>query len=80
MAFGERIRVVIDVAADKAVSSLRSFRTELKAADTATGKLKVAGAGAFQFVKGHAVEMATAAGTAIAAFAVKGIANFQNLA
>ena len=80
MAFGERIRVVIDVAADKAVSSLRSFRTELNNADTAVGKMKVAGGAAFGAVKAQATEMAFAAGAALVGFAVKGVKAFQDLA
>ena len=77
MAFGERIRVVIDVAADKAVSSLRSFRTELNNADTAVGKMKVAGGAAFESIKQNAAAMAVAAGAALVGFAAKAVGSFQ---
>jgi hypothetical protein len=75
-----KIKVIIDVVGDKASASLRSFKSDLAGAEGAFGKFKVAGGAAFTQIKGHAAEMAVAAGAALVAFGVKAVGAFQDLA
>lgn len=75
-----RIKVIIDVVGDRASTSLRNFRTELKNAEGAFGKMKVAGSGAFEAIKANAANMAVAAGAALVAFGAKAVSAFQDLA
>lgn len=75
-----KISVIIDVVADKASTSLRNFRSDLDNTEGSFGKMKVAGSAAFDQIKGHAAELAVAAGTALVAFGVKAVGAFQDLA
>jgi hypothetical protein len=54
------IKVVIDVVNDKSAAALRSLKTDLAGAEGAFGKMKVAGAAAFDKIKGAGAEMAVA--------------------
>ena len=75
-----KIRVLIDVVADRAASSLKNFKTDLADTEGAFGKMQVAGGGAMDFIKGHAANMAMAAGAALVGFAAKAVGEFQALA
>jgi hypothetical protein len=74
------IKVVIDVVADKAASSLKNFKTTLADTEGSFGKMKVAGSAAFDQIKANAANMAVAAGGALVAFAAKAVGEFQALA
>lgn len=80
----ERLNFLITGDADDAVRAFRSTSTaastELGKAEQSTSKWKTATSGAFNFVKANAVSFATAAAGAIAAFAVKAVGQFQELA
>lgn len=75
-----KISVLIDAVADKASNTVKSFRDRITEADGAVGKLKAGAGASFEFIRQNAVGLATAAGGAIATFAVKAIGNFQSLA
>lgn len=77
--FSDKIRILLDVDSNGAVKSLKNFRTEVAAADGPIGKFKAAGTGAMDAIKANAGALAVAGGAAVAAFAAKGIADFQNL-
>jgi hypothetical protein len=74
------IKVTIDVVADKAATSLKSFKSSLADAEGGFGKMKVAGSAAFDSIKANAANMAVAAGGALVAFAAKAVGEFQALA
>jgi hypothetical protein len=78
--FSERIRLIIDVSTGNARGPLRQLSSDLKQADGAFAKTKVAAGGLFDSLKAAAVPAALAAGTALAAFAAKAIGDFQNVA
>jgi hypothetical protein len=80
MAFREKITVAIDFVTDGATRGLGSMRTAIGEADGAFGKMKAGGAQAFGALKAHAVEGALAAGTALVAFGVKAVGEFQAVA
>ena len=75
-----KIRVLIDVVADRASASLGNLRSDLSNTEGAFGRLRVAGGGAMDFLKGHAAEFATAAAGALVAFATKAVGEFNALA
>jgi len=75
-----KITVLIDVVTDKASTSLRNFKTDLANTEGSFGKLKVAGAGAMDFMRVHAAEFAVGAGAALVGFAAKAVTEFQGLA
>jgi hypothetical protein len=75
-----KISVVIDATTDKAVASLKSFRTSIADADGAAGKLKAGFAGAMGSLKANAGAAALAAGTALVAFGVKAAGAFTDVA
>jgi hypothetical protein len=75
-----RISVIIDATTDKAVKSLKSFRSSIADADGAAGKLKAGFAGAMGAVKANAGTAALAAGTALVAFGVKAAGAFTDVA
>jgi hypothetical protein len=75
-----KISVIIDVAVDKANTSLKSFRSSIAEADGAAGKLKAGFAGAMGAVKANAKVAALAAGTALVAFGVKAAGAFTDVA
>jgi hypothetical protein len=75
-----KIKVIIDVVADKASTSLRSFKTDLANTEGALGKMKVTGSAAFETIKGNAANFAMAAGAALVGFAAKAVGEFQKLA
>ena len=75
-----KISVVIDATTDKAVASLKSFRTSIADADGAAGKLKAGFTGAMGAVKANAGTAALAAGTALVAFGVKAAGAFTDVA
>jgi hypothetical protein len=78
--FNEKIKVVIDVVADNATSSLRKFRQGIADADTATGKFRAGATGAFDAVKANAGTLAMAGGAALIGFGVKAVGAFQDTA
>ena len=57
-----------------------NFRTKVNEADGAMGKMKAGFSAATDFVKANAAAMASAAGAAIAGFAIKAVTDFQDLA
>ena len=75
-----KISVLIDVAVDKGISSLKDFRKSIQDADGAGGKFKAGMSGAFGAVKQNAGAMALGAGAAIAGFAIKALGDFQTAA
>jgi hypothetical protein len=77
--FTERIRILLEVDGDGATSSFKKFRTSVSEAQGPLGKLKAVGTGAMDAIKNNAGTLALAGGAAVAAFAAKGIIDFQNL-
>jgi len=61
-------------------NAFNNFKTKIAEADGAMGKLKAGFGAATDFVKANAAAMASAAGAAIAGFAVKAVTDFQDLA
>lgn len=61
-------------------SALRKFYQEFSIANDSATKFKVAQSNAFDYVKNNAMTFATAAGAAVATFAVKSVMAFQDLA
>jgi hypothetical protein len=80
VAFSERIKLVIDVATGDATGPLRKLSTDLKEADGAFAKTRVAAGSAFDYIKQHAALAAVSAGAAIVAFGVKAVGAFQETA
>ncbi len=80
MAITEQIKIVVDLAADKATSSLKGFRQAIHDADGASGKLKAGWKATGDFVSSHAAAFAASAGTALVTFGVKSVAAFQETA
>ena len=74
--FTERISVVIDVAADKAVNSLKSFKTAVKDADTFGEKMKVGA----KSLGVNANLLVAGAGAALVGVALKGSQALSQLA
>jgi hypothetical protein len=79
MAFTEKIRVVIDVAADNAASSFRKLKTDVAAAEGAMGKLKAGGGAALAGIKANALTLAAAGGAALVTFGAKAVAAASDL-
>lgn len=75
-----KISVLIDVATDKARSSIKSLRKEMADADTLFGKAKVGLKGGLETLKANAGAFAVSAGAALVAFGVKAIGAFQDTA
>ena len=75
-----RISVLIDVMADGANRSLKSFKQSITDADGATNKFKAGASASLNFVKTNAAEFAAAAGAALVAFGVKSVDAFQTTA
>jgi hypothetical protein len=75
-----KISVIIDVAVDKANTSLKSFRTSIAEADGAAGKMKAGFAGLTSSIQANAGAIAVGAGTALVGFGVKAVGQFQALA
>lgn len=75
-----KISVLIDVATDKARSSIKSLRKEMADADTLFGKAKVGLKGGLDTLKANAGAFAVSAGAALVAFGVKAIGAFQDTA
>ncbi len=78
--FTEKIRVLLELDGDGAESGFKRFRTSVSEADGVTGKFKAGASSAFQSIKDNAGAMALGAGTAIAAFAVKAVHEFEQTA
>jgi hypothetical protein len=76
----ERIQLIIDVVTGSSKTALAKLKTDLAAADTAVGKLKVTGGAVGDFLKKNLAVGAAAAGTAIVSFASKAIGKFQDVA
>lgn len=66
----ERIQLLIDVVTGNAKSSLNQLKSDLQNADTAFGKVKVAGSALGGFLKQNLAFGAAAAGTALVGFGV----------
>lgn len=77
--FRDRIELIIDVTTNRATSALGKLRTDMAAAEGATGKLK-AGFGNLTSAISASPTALLAAGTAVAAFTGKAVAAFQDLA
>jgi hypothetical protein len=75
-----KISVIIDATTDKAVSSLKSFRTSINEADGAAGKMKAGFAGATTAIKANAGALAATAGASLIAFGVKAVGAFTETA
>ena len=75
-----KISVIIDATADKAVASLKNFRTSIAEADGAAGKMKAGFAGASGAIQANAGALAMSAGTALIAFGVKAVGAFTETA
>jgi len=75
-----KISVVIEATADKAVASLKNFRTSIAEADGAAGKMKAGFASASSAIQANAGAIAIGAGTALISFGVKAVGQFQELA
>jgi hypothetical protein len=75
-----KVSVIIDVVADKAVSGLKGFKQSVADADGAVGKFKAGASSAFDTVKANAGNFAMAAGAAVVAFGVKSVSAFQDAA
>ena len=75
-----KISVIIDVAVDKGVASLKNFRTAISEADGAAGKMKAGFGAAKDAIVDNAANIALSAGTALVAFGVKAVTAFQDVA
>ena len=75
-----KISVIIDATTDKAITSLKNFRTSIAEADGAAGKMKAGFGAAAGFVQANAAALAATAGTALVTFGVKAVAVFQETA
>ena len=75
-----KISVIIDATADKAITSLKNFRTSIAEADGAAGKMKAGFAGATDSIKANAGALAVSAGAALVAFGVKAVNAFTETA
>ena len=63
-----------------ASNAFNNFRTKISEADGTMGKMKAGFGAAADTIKANAASIATAAGGAIATFAIKAIGDFQDLA
>lgn len=63
-----------------ATNAFNNFRTKIGEADGALGKMKAGFGAAGDFIKANAASIATAAGGALATFALKAMDDFQDLA
>lgn len=75
-----KISVIIDVAVDKGVTSLKKFRTAIGEADGAAGKMQAGFGVAKESIVANAANIAMAAGGALIAFGVKSVKAFQDTA
>ena len=75
-----KISVIIDVAVDKGVTSLKKFRSAIGEADTASGKMRAGFDVAKESIVANAANIAMAAGGALIAFGVKSVQAFQDTA
>lgn len=75
-----KISVIIDVAVDKGVTSLKKFRTAIGEADGAAGKMRAGFDVAKESIVANAANIAMAAGSALVAFGVKSVKAFQDTA
>jgi predicted nucleic acid-binding Zn-ribbon protein len=78
MAFRDRIEVVIDFVTTGAQTSLQKLRTDVAAADTATGKAKAGFTAMGGAISQYGAQAALAAGAALVTFGVKSVQAFQN--
>jgi hypothetical protein len=78
--FTDTIRLTVSVVTGQATGSLKSLISEVSNAEGAWGKMKAAGAGAFDAIKANAATFALSAGTAIAAFGAKAVSDMQKVA
>ncbi len=75
-----KISVIIDVAVDKGVTSLKKFRSAIGEAETASGKMRAGFDVAKESIVANAANIAMAAGGALIAFGVKAVQAFQDTA
>ncbi|MGA0894494.1 MAG: hypothetical protein ACO3S5_07695, partial [Ilumatobacteraceae bacterium] len=80
MTVANKISVIIDVAVDKGVTSLKKFRSAIGEADTASGKMRAGFDVAKESIVANAANIAMAAGGALVAFGVKSVKAFQDTA
>lgn len=78
--FTDRIKLIVEVAGDKAGKGLSDIKSGIGEADGAFGKMKAGAKGAFSFIADNAGLSATAAAGAIVAFGKQSIAAFTELA
>jgi hypothetical protein len=76
----ETFKIVIDVTTDGAQKSLKQLRRDVIEADGAFGKMKVASAGALDYLQANAAAVALAAGTALVTFGAKAVRAFEDTA
>ena len=75
-----KISVIIDVAVDRGVTSLKKFRSAIGEAETASGKMRAGFDVAKESIVANAANIAMAAGGALIAFGVKSVKAFQDTA
>jgi hypothetical protein len=75
-----KISVIIDVAVDKGVTSLKKFRSAIGEAETASGKMRAGFDVAKESIVANAANIAMAAGGALIAFGVQSVKAFQDTA
>lgn len=80
MALTEKVRIVVDVVASGAKKEMDSLKRGVSDAEGSFGRLKSVGSQATGFITENFTAMGAAATTAVAAFAVKSINAFQDLA
>lgn len=78
--FTDRIKLVFDVDKNAGTAALKNFGNDFRNAEGFANKFKVAGGGALEFVKGHAVQLAAVGGAALVGFAVKALGAFEDVA
>lgn len=76
MGLVERIKIIFDVDDAPGVRGLKSIRTEMAAAEGATGKFKAGWSGATDMVKENAGALALAGGAALVAFGAKAVESY----
>ena len=78
--FVDRIKLIVDMTTDGASKGMSDFKQSVSEAEGGFGKLKAGAGSAFSFLQDNAGLAAAGAGAAVASFAVKSIAHFEELA
>lgn len=80
MGLGDKITIVIDAVTGNATSAIKSFRTEVAAAQGVAGKLKAGWKSASASISANAGVLAATAGTALVTFGIKAVHAFESTA